>query len=315
MLNPDRCWQAVCERDQRYTDAFVFAVSSTGIFCRPDCPARRPKRSNVSFYADAASAQAAGYRPCQRCSPHGQSPGVLLDQLVDSACHLLTHEEQSMTLPQLAGRIGLSPSHLARTFKQRTGLTPFAWRKAQQQTHQGASATPAHKEHLRFAISPCPLGQLLMAASPNGACALLLGDDEAALLEELQQRFAKATWQRDQAGLHAWLEQACRLISEPTSTPLLPLDIRGTAFQQRVWQALQQIPSGQTRTYSELAAELGSHPRAIARACASNPLGLLIPCHRVVASDGRLSGYRWGIARKQALLEHERLHTEAHSNP
>lgn len=305
MLDPERCWQAVCERDEQYAGTFVFAVTSTGIYCRPNCPARRPKRSNVSFYSDAASAQAAGYRPCKRCSPQGQSPSELLDQLVASACRLLEQEETTPTLAQLASRIGLSPSHLVRAFKQRTGVTPNAWRKARQRTGSPLPATRKSGEALRYAITPCALGQLLLAASPRGVCALLLGNDEEALLKELSQRFAGATHQRDQAGLGAWLEQASGQIAEPRRAAQLPLDIRGTAFQQRVWQALQQIPSGQTRSYTELARQLDSHPRAVARACASNPLGLLIPCHRVVASDGGLSGYRWGIERKQALLAQE----------
>lgn len=340
MLDPDSCWQAVCNRDAQYDGQFVFAVHSTGIYCRPSCPARRPLRRNVSFQRSPAEAEQAGFRPCRRCSPQGLSPAEQLDQLVSAACRLLDNGDKPPTLAQLAARIGLSASHLARAFKARTGLTPRAWSEAQRRArleqqlpaadsvldaalsagysgtralYQGAAAlSPAQRrkqgagERLRYSISPCPLGHLLLASSAKGICALLFGDDPAALLTELQQRFAAAELQADDAGLGDSLRQVLAQISEPQRAAQLPLDIRGTAFQQQVWRALQQIPVGQTRNYAELAAQLGSHPRAVARACASNPLGLLVPCHRVIASNGSLSGYRWGLARKAALLDAER---------
>lgn len=171
--------------------------------------------------------------------------------------------------------------------------------------------TPAQRrqraagECLRYSIAPCPLGQVLLATSDRGVCALLFGDEPAALREELQQRFAAAQLEEDEAGLRSWLQQVLAQLEEPERAAHLPLDIRGSAFQQRVWQALQRIPSGETRSYAQLAAQLDSHPRAVARACASNSIGLLLPCHRVVASDGSLSGYRWGLQRKQRLLEQE----------
>ncbi|MGL4316204.1 MAG: bifunctional DNA-binding transcriptional regulator/O6-methylguanine-DNA methyltransferase Ada [Pseudomonas sp.] len=339
MLDADLCWQAVCERDATQDGRFVFAVRSTGIYCRPSCPARRPRRDNVSFHGDANSAAAAGFRPCKRCSPQGQSPAEQLDQLVIAACQLLERSEHNLTLEQLAARIGLSASHLARAFKARTGLTPRAWAAARRRERLDAelnqagsvlqaaldagysgtralyakpdALSPAQRRHkgageqLRYAIAPCPLGLLLLAASPRGACALLFGDDEAGLLEELHQRFAAAELQRDQAGLQPWLEQVLGQIVEPTRAARLPLDMRGSAFQQQVWQALRDIPPGQTRRYGELAEQLDSHPRAVARACASNPLGLLVPCHRVIGASGALTGYRWGVARKAALLADE----------
>lgn len=338
MLDPDRCWQAVCERDAAHDGRFVFAVHSTGIYCRPNCPARRPRRDNVSFHPDAASAEAAGFRPCKRCSPQGQSPAQQLDALVAAACELL-RGEQRLSLTQLAARIGLSPSHLARAFKARTGLTPNAWAAAERRKRleaqlPGASSvlqaalaagysgtralyekpqamSPRQRrqhgagEHLRYAIAPCPLGLVLIASSAKGICALLFGDEAEALHSELQQRFAAAHLQRDDQGLHAWLQQVLAQLEEPERAAHLPLDIRGTAFQQRVWQALQRIPNGETRSYGELAKQLDSHPRAVARACASNAIGLLLPCHRVVASDGSPGGYRWGLLRKQQLLEQE----------
>ena len=339
MLDPDSCWQAVCNRDGQYDGQFVFAVHSTGIYCRPSCPARRPLRRNVSFQRSPAEAEQAGFRPCRRCSPQGLSPAEQLDQLVSAACRLLDSSDKPLTLAQLAARIGLSASHLARAFKARTGLTPRAWSEAQRRARleqqlpaadsvldaalsvgysgtralyqQAAALSPAQRrkqgagELLRYSIAPCPLGHLLLASSAKGICALLFGDDPAALLTELQQRFAAAELQADDASLGDSLRQVLAQISEPQRAAQLPLDIRGTAFQQQVWRALQQIPVGQTRNYAELAAQLGSHPRAVARACASNPLGLLVPCHRVIASNGSLSGYRWGLARKAALLKQE----------
>lgn len=338
MLDQERCWQAVCARDETFDGRFVFAVGSTGIYCRPSCPARRPRRDNVSFHIDAASAEAAGFRPCKRCSPQGQSPAQQLDALVAAACHLLSGE-QRLTLPQLAARIGLSPSHLARAFKARTGVTPNAWaaalRRQRLETHlpqadsvldaalaagyggtrtlyeQPQAMSPARRrqqgagERLRYAIAPCALGQVLLAASAKGVCTLLFGDQPTALRNELQQRFANAELEEDEQGLRTWLQQILDQLAEPARAAQLPLDVRGTAFQLRVWQALQGIPCGETRSYAELAGQLHSHPRAVARACASNAIALLLPCHRVVASDGALSGYRWGLQRKRQLLERE----------
>jgi len=339
MFDQDRCWQAVCERDAAFDDRFVFAVRSTGIFCRPSCPARRPARERVMFYADAAKAEAAGFRPCRRCSPTGPSPSEQLDALVVAACRLLDETEAQLPLQQLAARIGLSPAYLSRAFKARTGMTPRGWSAARRRErletqladadsvldaalaagYSGTRApyadaqalTPAQRrrkgagETLRYALAPCPLGLLLVASSDKGICALLFGDDPTALEDELCSRFAAAQLQRDQDGLGEWLQAIVSQLQEPQHAARLPLDLRGTAFQQRVWQALQQIPAGETRRYAELAADLGSHARAVARACASNPIGLLVPCHRVVGSQRALTGYRWGIERKAALLERE----------
>ncbi|HSC84612.1 MAG TPA: Ada metal-binding domain-containing protein, partial [Pseudomonas sp.] len=249
MLDTDLCWQAVCERDASQDGHFVFAVRSTGIYCRPSCPARRPQRANVSFHASASSAESAGFRACKRCSPQGQSPAEQLDALVIAACQLLDSNEQSLTLEQLAARIGLSASHLSRAFKARTGLTPHAWAAARRRERleaglaqadsvlqaaldagysgtralysQAAALSPAQQrrkgagEVLRYAIAPCPLGLLLLAASGKGACALLFGDDAARLQDELQQRFAAAELQRDQAGLQDWLHAVLAQIAEP----------------------------------------------------------------------------------------------------
>lgn len=338
-MSEQRHWQAVCERDATQDGHFVFAVRSTGIYCRPSCPARRPLRENVSFYSAPAQAEAAGYRPCKRCSPQGSSLAEQLDALVTAACRLLDEAQKPLTLSALAARIGLSPSHLARAFKARTGMTPKAWVCARQRERlertlplansvldaalaSGYSSTralyetadgvsPARRrlgaagEVLRISVAPCPLGYLLLAATDKGLCALLFGESETAVETELRQRFPAATLQRDDGALQGWLQEVLRQIEEPARASRLPLDLRGSAFQQRVWQALRAIPAGQTRTYGQLAAHLDSHPRAVARACASNPLGLLVPCHRVAAADGSLGGYRWGVARKAALLKAE----------
>ena len=335
----ERRWQAVCERDGAQDGQFVFAVRSTGIYCRPSCPARRPLRQHVCFYSEPSQAEAAGYRACKRCSPRGISPAEQLDALVTAACRLLDGDGKPPTLGELAARIGLSASHLARAFKARTGMTPKAWASARRRERleqafpqadsvleaalnsgfsntralyeraDGVSAASRRKgaagETLRMAVAPCPLGYLLLASSDNGLCALLFGESQSALEAELCQRFPQATLQADDGSLKDSLGEVIRQMDEPMRAANLPMDIRGTAFQQQVWQALRAIPVGETRTYGQLAASLGSHPRAIARACASNPLGLLVPCHRVTATDGSLGGYRWGVARKAALLKAE----------
>ena len=310
MLDSQRCWQAVCAREAAQDGNFVFAVRTTGIYCRPSCPARRPLASNIAYFDDPASAEAAGFRACQRCAPNGKSPALLLDELVAATCRLLQDSPEPLTLAKLAERIGLSPSHLSRAFKTRTGLTPKAWQIAQEQLKPTASSPHRQSKkaadlQLRYAISPCPLGYLLLAATAKGICALLFADSPAELETELRERFPSAQRTPDQAGLAAELQQVLAQLMAPARAAQLPLDLQGSAFQQRVWQALQQIPAGQTLNYGELAARLDSHPRAVASACARNQVGLLVPCHRVIGANGELRGYRWGLARKAALLQGE----------
>ena len=310
MLDSQRCWQAVCARDAAEDDNFVFAVRTTGIYCRASCPARRPLAKNIAYYADAAGAEAAGFRACQRCAPNGQSPTALLDELVAATCRLLKESPEPLTLTQLAARIGVSASHLSRAFKARTGMTPKAWQLALEQTSPATASRPRqHRKgagmQLRYAISPCPLGFLLLACTAKGICALLFADSPAALEAELAGRFPAAERTLDQTQLSPWLEQVLAQLKQPARAAHLPLDLQGTAYQQRVWQALQKIPAGETRNYGQLAAELDSHPRAVASACARNPVGLLVPCHRVIGVNGALSGYRWGLQRKSALLRAE----------
>ena len=310
MLDFQQCWQAVCARDATQDGRFVFAVRSTGIFCRPSCPARRPLEKHTAFFLTPEAARAAGFRPCRRCSPQGQSPAEAIDRLISQVCQLLESSEHNPTLAQLAAHTGFSASHLTREFKRRTGLTPKAWSKARlNKDSQAIVRKPkqATVSHLYYAISPCPLGYVLLARTAKGVSALLFGDTPVDLQQELAERFPAARRELDQQGLGAWLQEVLQQLHTPERSAQLPLDLQGTAFQQRVWQALQKIPVGQTRHYSQLAVELGSHPRAIARACASNPVGLLVPCHRVIGANGALSGYRWGLQRKAALLAAEAL--------
>ena len=314
MLDSQRCWQAVCTRNAAEDDNFVFAVRTTGIYCRPSCPARRPLAKNIAYYADAASAEAAGFRACQRCAPNGKSPAVLLDQLVAEACRLLQESPEPLTLTQLSARIGVSASHLSRAFKERTGMTPKVWQLTLQQSSPAVASRPRPSVkgagmQLRYTISTCPLGFLLLARTAKGICALLFADSPAELEAELTERFPAAQRTPDSPALGTWLKQVLTQLQEPARAAQLPLDLQGTAFQQRVWQALQKIPAGETRNYGQLAAELDSHPRAVASACARNPVGLLVPCHRVIGANGALSGYRWGLQRKAALLQAETVKT------
>jgi AraC family transcriptional regulator of adaptative response/methylated-DNA-[protein]-cysteine methyltransferase len=310
MLDFQQCWQAVCARDATQDGRFVFAVRSTGIFCRPSCPARRPLEKHTAFFLTPEDAREAGFRPCRRCSPQGQSPAEAIDRLISQVCQLLENSEHSPTLAQLAAHTGFSASHLTREFKRRTGMTPKAWVKARRSNAQlttlRESKRPAVSQ-LYYAISSCPLGYVLLARTPKGVCALLFADTPDDLQQELAERFPAAHREQDQVELGTWMQEVLQQLHTPERAAQLPLDLQGTAFQQRVWQALQNIPVGQTRNYSQLAVELGSHPRAIARACASNPVGLLVPCHRVIGANGALSGYRWGLQRKAALLAAEAL--------
>ncbi|WP_434154384.1 bifunctional DNA-binding transcriptional regulator/O6-methylguanine-DNA methyltransferase Ada [Pseudomonas sp. JZ134] len=339
MLDIDLCWNAVCTRDTAHDGRFVFAVQTTGIYCRPSCPARRPRQERVTFYTTPREAEAAGYRACKRCQPDRESPVKQQDALIQAACALLDQAEQPLSLDQLASRIGLSPSHLARLFKQRTGLTPRAWAEARRQQRLQANLPRADTvleaalasgygssravyeqpnalalaqrrrkgagEHIRYGIAVCSLGLVLVAKTSRGLCAVLFGDEASTLERELAERFAAAHCEHDDAALADELAHVHAQLDKPTQVHALPLDMQGSAFQQRVWQALMQIPPGETRRYGELAVELDSHPRAIARACASNTLGLLVPCHRVIGASGALTGYRWGVARKETLLKRE----------
>ena len=346
----DPRWAAVAARDRAADGTFVYAVKTTGIYCRPTCPSRRAKPENVAFYDSPAQAQGAGFRPCMRCQPD-QAPLVVRQarQIAD-LCRSIDKAEQPPTLAELSQQSGLSPYHLHRVFKAVTGLTPHAYaaaqraqrvrRELQRSTHvteaiYGAGynsngrfyeesvpmlgMTPTQyraggaQTDIRFAIGQCSLGAILVAQSARGVCAILLGDEPQALVRDLQDRFPQANLIGGDAGFEQLVAQVVGYVEAPRLGLDLPLDVRGTAFQQRVWQALRDIPAGQTASYTDIARRIGSPQavRAVAGACAANALAVAIPCHRVVRSDGSLSGYRWGVERKRTLLEREAAATLA----
>lgn len=341
----DPRWQALALRDPKADGQFVYAVVTTGVYCRPSCGARRARRENVRFFADGGEAAAAGFRPCKRCTP--ERPARAEEQLATVAqlCRMIAASEHTPTLAELARIAKLSAFHVHRLFKAHTGVTPRAYaaaeraRRLQRELTVAGSVTEAAyaagfsssgrfyesaRRHLgmtpseyragafakeiRFALGECSLGSLLVAATERGVCCLLLGDEPEALVHDLARRFPRARLVGDDPEFETWVGRAVALIEQPERAARLPLDVQGTAFQQRVWQALTRIPPGSTRSYAELAAAVGrpSAARAVARACASNPVAVAIPCHRVVRRDGDLCGYRWGIERKRALLARER---------
>lgn len=349
-------WRAVEARDAGADGAFVFAVTTTGIYCRPSCPARRPKRSNVRFFGTPTLAEGAGFRACRRCRPDAGAEADPQVARVRRACALIDRAleegaERLPTLEELAARLGGSPHHLQRTFKRVTGVSPAQYadarrlarlkrslKQGEEVTHAlydagyGASSrlyerapgqlgmTPAayakggKGARIAWAAAPSPLGLIMAAATEKGVCFLSLGDDEAALLAELGREFPDAELARDDAVLAQWLRRALAYLEGRTPHLELPLDVRATAFQRRVWEELMRIPAGETRTYTQLAERLLGNPkarRAVARACATNPVSLAIPCHRVLREDGGLGGYRWGLQRKRALLDAERRRAEA----
>lgn len=334
-------WQQVVSRDARQDGRFVFAVRTTGIYCRPSCPSRRPRRDSVEFFANPNDAERAGYRACLRCKPTEVSSQA---QYVMRARQLLDHAEGIVTLNDLSKRVGLSPFHLQRLFKRATGLSPREYQSARRMQHvksglrkgddvttslydagfgspsrlyekapQQLGMTPGEYRRggagakIHFAIVPTPLGRLLVAATERGLCAVRFGDSVSELEQNLRSEFHAADSHRDDAGMRQYVEPLLAAIRGENTTIDLPLDIRATAFQMKVWETLRQIPRGETRSYSDVAREIGepSAVRAVARACASNPVALAVPCHRVVRSGGELAGYRWGVERKKKLLEKE----------
>lgn len=340
----DPRWAAVLARDPAADGRFYYAVSTTGVYCRPSCGARRPRPENVSFHGSREAAEAAGFRPCRRCHPERDDAASTAAARVTAACRLIDAAEQPPALDALAAAAGLSPHHFHRLFKRITGLTPRAYATARRAERLraalagGAPVTDAiyHAGYgagsrcysetdavlgmspgryraggtgaeIRFAVGQCTLGAVLVAASTRGVCAILLGDDPDALVRDLQDRFPRATLIGGDGDFEATVALAVGLVEAPALGLALPLDIQGTAFQQRVWLALREIPPGRTASYAEIAQRIGSPAavRAVAGACAANPIAIAIPCHRVVRSDGALSGYRWGVARKRELLARE----------
>jgi AraC family transcriptional regulator of adaptative response/methylated-DNA-[protein]-cysteine methyltransferase len=339
-------WRAVSERASAADGAFVFAVRSTGIYCRPSCPSRRAKRANVRFFASCDDAEQAGFRACRRCHPRRVSAEGPLAAAVADACRRIAEgcAEGTPRLDDLARAAGYSAWHFHRAFKRIVGLTPRAYAEAHRvralrhglaagrdvatsiadagfaspsRVYAGRVAplgmTPGNfrrrgnAESIRYATARTSLGWLLVGATARGVCAIGLGDSRAVLEQDLRAQFADAQRVESDPGLAAHLGRVIEYLDAPSGTLNLPLDVRGTAFQHRVWQALRVIPSGTRTTYGAVAAAIGAPKsvRAVARAIATNPAALAIPCHRVIAKDGTLAGYRWGVKRKAALLERE----------
>lgn len=342
--NDPLLWEAVVRRDPRADGRFVTAVVTTGVYCRPTCPARRPKRENVAFYPDPATAEQAGFRPCKRCRPDGLSPREEHAGRIARACRLIEEAEEPPPLGRLAADVGLSPHHFHRLFKAALGVTPRAYAAARRadrvrdglkggagvtealydagfnsggRFYEAAPAllgmTPAaykgggRGEAIRYAVEPCALGWVLVAATARGVCAIRLGDGPGALVDELRDRFPKAELHDADPAFGDLVGRVVAFVERPGRGLDLPLDIRGTAFQERVWRALRAIPTGETASYAEIARRVGSPAavRAVAGACGANPVALAVPCHRVVRSGGGLGGYRWGTERKRELLRRE----------
>lgn len=338
-------WAAVVARDPAADGVFYYSVRSTGVYCRPSCASRPARRENVEFHADRVAAEAAGFRACKRCKPDAAPLAERQASAVAKACRLIEEAEELPSLDTLASAAGLSRFHFHRVFRAVTGVTPKAYataqrnRRVQAELKRSDSVTSAIYDagfnssarfyatatnvlgmnpsefragapgtEIRFAVAQCSLGSILVAASGKGVCAILLGDDPDALARDLQDRFPKAMLIGGDAAFEQWVARIVGFVEAPRMGLDLPLDIRGTAFQQRVWQALREIPAGSTASYSDIAARIGAPKavRAVAQACAANALAVAIPCHRVVRNDQSLSGYRWGVERKRALLDREK---------
>ena len=340
----DPRWGAVIARDPAADGAFVYSVRTTGVYCRPSCAARHARPEHVAFHLTTADAERAGFRPCLRCRPDRPPLIELHAATVARLCRFIERAEQAPSLEALAAEAGLSVYHLHRVFKAATGLTPKAYaaahraRRVRAELDRGGTVTEAiygagynsngrfyaqsndvlgmtpsryraggADTDIRFAIGECSLGAILVAASEVGVCAILIGEDPDALARDLQDRFPRAKLIGGDAGFEQLIAKVVGLVEAPGLGLDLPLDVRGTAFQQRVWQALRDIPAGSTVSYADLARRIGAPKsvRAVAQACGANALAVAIPCHRVVRNDGALAGYRWGVERKRALLERE----------
>jgi AraC family transcriptional regulator of adaptative response/methylated-DNA-[protein]-cysteine methyltransferase len=334
----------VVAKDRRADGQFFYSVRTTGVFCRPSCPARLARRENVAFHSTCDAAEAAGFRACKRCRPREASQSERDAALIARACSFIETAEAPPRLAALAADANLSPFHFHRVFKAITGLTPKGYADAHR-ADRVRKALPASKTitgaiydagfnsngrfyassnhvlgmtprryraggerlQIRFAIGECSLGSILVAATDKGVCAILMGSDPHLLIRQLQDRFAKAELIGGDASFEKLVAQVIGFVEQPRLGLDLPLDVRGTAFQQRVWKALRRIGVGKTASYGEIAARIGrpTSIRAVAQACGANMIAVAIPCHRVIRTDGQISGYRWGVQRKQALLERE----------
>jgi AraC family transcriptional regulator of adaptative response/methylated-DNA-[protein]-cysteine methyltransferase len=337
-------WSAVEHRDARADGAFFYSVRTTGVYCRPSCAARLAHRENVAFHRTCADAERAGFRPCKRCRPNEAPQAQRQAAAVAQACRMIEAADAPPALEDLALAVGMSRYHFHRVFKAGTGVTPKAYADARRadrvraELPKRATVTDAIYEagfnsngrfyahasktlgmqprdyrtggngaSIRFAVGECSLGSILVAATVRGVCAITLGDDPDELVRDLQDRFPSATLTGADAAFERWVATVVGFVEAPRLGLDLPLDVRGTAFQQRVWRALCEIPPGSTVSYADIATKVGAPKavRAVAQACAANSLAVAIPCHRVVRKDGALSGYRWGVERKRELLKRE----------
>jgi len=344
MPSAETCWTAVRDRDRSFDGRFFYSVATSGVYCRPSCPARLAKRENVAFHASCRDAEAAGFRPCMRCKPNEASLRDRYAAKVAYACKLIEESEEAPQLDALARATGLSPYHFHRVFKEIAGVTPKAYAVAHRQKRlrenlqRSKTVTEAIFDagfnssarfyadsnevlgmkprdfraggagaEMRFAIGQCSLGAILVAISHKGVAAILLGDEPEALVHDLEERFPNAKLIGGDREFEDVMAKVVGLVEAPETGLDLPLDMRGTAFQHRVWQALREIPVGTTATYSQIAGRIGMPKavRAVAAACAANQIAVAIPCHRVVRNDGSPSGYRWGVERKRALIDRE----------
>jgi AraC family transcriptional regulator of adaptative response/methylated-DNA-[protein]-cysteine methyltransferase len=338
-------WAAVSGRDARFDGRFVYAVISTGIYCRPSCGARLPRRDRVRFFRGPAEAEASGFRPCKRCRPDVDEQARHGLKLVAAAAYIEAHRDERVTLETHATQVGLSSSHLQRAFTRAYGLSPYRYqaqlrgeemrrrlrsgdtvaaagygagfgssRAVYEEAKRSMGMTPAAYRRggagldIHYGMAPSVLGVVLVGATDRGVCCVILGDSDESVARGLTDEFPHAALHRDDAGVAQWMVEVVARIGGERPSAQVPLDLCGTDFQRRVWTALREVPSGSTVSYQSIAVEIGrpAATRAVAGACAGNHVAVLVPCHRVVRSDGGLAGYRWGVDRKRALLEGER---------
>jgi AraC family transcriptional regulator of adaptative response/methylated-DNA-[protein]-cysteine methyltransferase len=348
LVTDDSRWQAIVNKDEKADGQFWFSVKTTGVYCRPSCPSRPPLRENVTFHRTPEDAEKAGFRACRRCDPKGSGLAGRHAQAIATACRMIKEADEFPSLEELAEAVKMSPGYFHRLFKATVGLTPKAYANAHRAVRVKRALPKRNtvteaiyeagfnsngrfyadssnmlgmkpKEYrdggtgntIRFAIGECSLGSILVASSQKGVCSILLGDDPDALARNLQDQFPKANLVGGDAEYEKLVAKVVGFIESPRIGLDLPLDVRGTAFQQRVWKELQRIPAGETVSYSEVANRIGfpKSARAVAQACGANSIAVAIPCHRVLRKSGDGSGYRWGVERKQALLARERTTT------
>jgi len=344
-LDNDACWSAVERRDRAADGTFVYSVRTTGVYCRPSCAARLPRRDNVAFHQTCTDAERAGFRPCKRCRPNASTLAEVHAGAVARACRLIEEAEEAPSLEALARAAGMSRFYFHRVFKAVTGVTPKAYaaghrgKRVREELSSGESVTEAiygagfnsngrfyaaapgllgmtptqfrsggRGNVIRFAVGECSLGAILVAATAKGVCAIEFGNDPEMLVRALQDRFPRAQLLGGDKAFERLVAEVVGFVEAPGRGLDLPLDIRGTAFQQQVWKAIRDIPAGSTASYRDLAKRIGAPKavRAVAQACGANAIAVAIPCHRVVRTDGSTSGYRWGVERKRALLDREK---------